>query len=66
MKVGGYIVLYLPHKDLYKGSNIDHRHEFVPIDITSRLKAMGCEIVEDFVDEGEDRYSFCVVAKKRI
>ena len=65
LRKGGHITLHLPHKDLYKGYNADHRHEFTAEDIIIRLQAMGCEVVESFVDEGEDRYSFCVVGKKR-
>lgn len=61
---GGFLILYLPHKDLYTGTNLDHKHDFVPRDITSILEAKGCEIVENFVDSGPDRYSFCVVARK--
>ena len=38
IKNGGYLVLYLPHKDLYPqigqtGSNPDHKYDFLPEDI---------------------------------
>src|SRR3990172_4492755 len=47
IKNKGYLVLYLPHKDLYpnigqEGSNPDHKHDFLPEDITNIMKKFGC------------------------
>lgn len=43
IKVGGYLCLYLPHKELYPnigqpGANPDHKHDFMPEDITEAMK----------------------------
>ena len=35
LKPNGNIILYLPHKDLYKGCNLDHKRELIETDITS-------------------------------
>jgi ADP-heptose:LPS heptosyltransferase/SAM-dependent methyltransferase len=42
IKVGGHLVLYLPHRDLYPnigqpGANPDHKHDFVPDDILAHF-----------------------------
>ena len=47
IKQGGYLVLYLPHKDLYPnigqpGSNPDHKSDFLPEDIIEMMKPLGC------------------------
>ena len=46
LKVGGYLVLYLPHAGLYpnigeEGANPDHKHDFVPDDITGLMRLVG-------------------------
>jgi SAM-dependent methyltransferase len=46
LKVGGRLVLYLPHKDLYPncgtpGANPDHKHDFMPEDIEGIMKEIG-------------------------
>lgn len=46
IKKGGFLVLYLPHAELYPkcgedGSNPDHKHDFVPEDITAIMKSIG-------------------------
>lgn len=70
VKVGGHMVLYLPHKDLYPnigqpGANSDHKHDFLPQDIL--------DVMDEFPDwdcrRNEDRneaqeYSFLQVFKK--
>lgn len=43
IKEGGYLVLYLPHADLYPrigepGSNIDHKHDFMPEDVCELMR----------------------------
>lgn len=71
LKVGGYLVLYLPHKDLYPNvgtphANPDHRHDFTQEQIVEALSELGGW---DFVmcEKREERqeYSFLVVAQKR-
>lgn len=62
---GGKIILYVPHPDLYKGYNADHKHAgFRPEELSELLASLGCTIIEAFVDDGPDRYSTCVVAEK--
>lgn len=46
IKKGGYLVLYLPHKELYPnigqhGANPDHKHDFLPDDIIGLMKQIG-------------------------
>lgn len=66
LRKGGYIILYLPHKDLYRGTNIDHKHNFVNRDITVLLEKLGCVILRDVIDYGDDRYSFLIVGQKHV
>lgn len=77
IKKGGYLVLYLPHKELYPnigqpGSNPDHKHDFVPEDIIKLMQQVGCWDL--IVNEKRDRdfgpgstlneYSFLQVYQK--
>jgi len=65
LKKGGLIILHLPHKDYYKGVNLDHKHNFVPEDIESLLKELNCKVIERIMDvEDECHYSFIVIAEK--
>ena len=70
IKVGGYLVLYLPHKDHYpnigqKGHNIIHQHDFVPEDIIREMEAFASyEVIKQGVYSEEDEYSFEIVFKK--
>ncbi|MBA0088325.1 MAG: hypothetical protein HRJ53_25350, partial [Acidobacteria bacterium Pan2503] len=71
VKKGGYLVLYLPHRDLYPnigqpGANPDHKHDFAPEDILIAMQeiASGWDLVRN-EDRNEDReYSFFQVYKK--
>ena len=70
IKPDGYLVLYLPHKDLYPnigqpGANPDHKHDFLPEDIIKAMEAFdGWDLVENET-RGEDReYSFYQVFRK--
>lgn len=71
IKPGGYLVLYLPHKDFYPnigqpGSNIDHKHDFLPQDIVAAMTEIGGWDLVRNEDRNEDReYSFFQVYKKR-
>lgn len=71
IKVGGHLVIYLPHKALYpnigtEGANPDHVHDFVPSDIVDAMKDCGgWDLLrnEDRADGTE--YSFFQVYRKR-
>lgn len=77
IKQGGYLVLYLPHKELYPnigqdGSNPDHKHDFLPEDIIKIMQQVGCWdlVVNDKRDRdfgpgsNLNEYSFLQVYKK--
>lgn len=72
IKVGGYLVLYLPHKRFYPnigtfGSNPDHKHDFEPIDIIDAMRDVtgGWDlVVRQDRNEGQE-YSFLLVFQKR-
>lgn len=78
LKVGGYLTLYLPHKELYPnigqpGANEDHCHDFLPEDVISHMERVGSWDL--IVNEKRDRdfgpgstlneYSFLQVYRKR-
>ena len=71
IKVGGYLVLYLPHKNFYpnigqSGANPDHKHDFEPADIIDAMRNMGCgwDLVEREDRNEGNEYSFLLVFKK--
>lgn len=75
LKVGGYLVLYLPHRDLYpnigqQGSNPDHKHDFVGGDILQamvtvcRASDAGIDLLVDEVRDHGAEYSFLLVMRK--
>jgi ADP-heptose:LPS heptosyltransferase len=71
VKVGGFLCLYLPHKDLYPnigtpGANIDHKHDFVPADIIAAMKriAPSFDLVRNEDRKEGEEYSFFQVFKK--
>lgn len=72
VRPGGYLILYLPHRDLYPrigtfGSNPDHKHDFSPTDITeAMLECGGWHQVRDEVRAGGYEYSFLQVYRKRL
>lgn len=75
VKPGGYLVLYLPHRDLYPrigqpGANPDHKHDFAPEDITAAMREVidaghGWDLLRDEVRSQEFEYSFLQVYRKR-
>jgi len=67
LKAGGYMILYLPHKDYYKEPNPEHLHELTMEMVTDWLVELGdIEVVESRMDvEGKDRYSFLIVGRKK-
>jgi ADP-heptose:LPS heptosyltransferase/predicted SAM-dependent methyltransferase len=77
LKKGGYLILYLPHKELYPnigqpGANPDHKHDFLPEDITKAMKQVGCWdlVVNETRDmdfgqgAAHNEYSFLQIYKK--
>jgi ADP-heptose:LPS heptosyltransferase/predicted SAM-dependent methyltransferase len=76
VKIGGYLVLYLPHRDLYPrigqpGANPDHKHDFHPDDITQAMRGIaevsghGWEQLENETRSKDMEYSFLQVYRKR-
>lgn len=72
IRPGGYLVLYLPHRDLYPrigtpGSNPDHKHDFSQRDIERAMDGMEGSwslLVNEMRDQDQE-YSFLQVWKKR-
>lgn len=69
IKPGGYLVLYLPHKDFYpnigkEGTNPDHKHDFVPQNIINAMPDGFDLLVNEERNEGIE-YSFFQVFHKR-
>lgn len=71
VKVGGYLVLYLPHRDHYPnvgtyGANPDHKHDFLPDDILDAMRGVGgWDLLRNEERSGGDEYSFFQVFRKR-
>lgn len=72
IKVGGFLVLYLPHKEFYPnvgqdGANPDHKHDFVPGDIVEYMKEVGeFWALRECEDRNQgDEYSFFMVFEKK-
>lgn len=69
IKVGGHLVLYLPHKALYpnigtEGANPDHVHDFEPDDIMLALHRANWHLKVSEVRDQECEYSFLMVFEK--
>ena len=71
VKVGGYLVLYLPHRDLYPrigefGANQDHKHDFEPEQIIDffRLAFADFTLLENQTRNEGREYSFLLVLRK--
>lgn len=70
VKVGGSLILYLPHKDLYPnigqpGSNPDHKHDFVNDDIVAAMTELGdWDLVVNEVRGAAREYSFLQVYRR--
>jgi ADP-heptose:LPS heptosyltransferase/predicted SAM-dependent methyltransferase len=71
VRVGGHLVVYLPHKDFYPnigtpGANPDHKHDFLPADIVGGMEALGADwslLVNESRGE-RNEYSFLQVYRK--
>lgn len=70
LKVGGRLILYLPHANLYPkigeaGGNPDHKHDFLPDDIINAMKLIGSwELLENEERAKTNEYSFFQVFSK--
>ena len=71
LKPGGYLVLYLPHKDFYPnigepGANPDHKHDFYPVDIIEAIAsfAQGFDLIVNESRNERQEYSFLQVYQK--
>lgn len=70
IKIGGYLCLYLPHKDFYPnigtdGANPDHKHDFMPADVIEAMKQVGSWDLMENQERNEDmEYSFFQVFQK--
>lgn len=71
IKPGGYLVLYLPHKDFYPnigqpGANPDHKHDFLPLDILEAMASFadGFDLVVNETRSENCEYSFLQVYQK--
>jgi len=68
LKVGGYLILILPHKKFYPNigdtnANPDHKHDFLPEDIEKMINEIGrYEIIQ--IDTIHDKLKSNDVAKK--
>jgi len=70
LKQNGYLILYLPHKDLYPnigqpGANPNHKHDFLPEDIVSALDEFAnYDLIRCETHSEADEYSFEIIAQK--
>jgi len=72
LKVGGYLVLYVPSANLYprigeEGANTAHQWDIFPGEIDKILRGMtglGWELIESEEREERDEYSLFIVARK--
>jgi predicted SAM-dependent methyltransferase/ADP-heptose:LPS heptosyltransferase len=71
VKVGGHLVLYLPHKHFYPncgepGANPDHKHDFLPADIIGAMSQVrgSWQLVESQERQADHEYSFFLVFHK--
>jgi ADP-heptose:LPS heptosyltransferase/predicted SAM-dependent methyltransferase len=69
LKVGGHLVLYLPHRDLYPnigshGANPDHKHDFTANDILHAMVDMHFDVLVNETRDADCEYSFLLVLKK--
>lgn len=70
IKVGGYLVLYLPHKDFYpnighEDANKSHKHDFLPEDIIKSMGFAGWDLLVNEDRNKGNEYSFLQVYQKR-
>lgn len=73
VKPGGHLALYLPHANLYPrcgqpGANPDHKHDFLPADITGffALAFADWTLLVNQTRDQADEYSFLIVLRKEL
>jgi ADP-heptose:LPS heptosyltransferase/SAM-dependent methyltransferase len=69
VKVGGFLILYLPHKDFYPnigqpGANKDHKWDFVPDDVIKLMDWASYDLIRNEDRSDGQEYSFFQVYKK--
>jgi len=71
VKDGGYLILYLPHKEFYPnvgqpGANPDHKHDFLPVDIQDAMKevATGWDLIRCQERNNDQEYSMLLIFKR--
>lgn len=69
VKQGGYLVLYLPHKDFYPnigqpGANPDHKRDFLPQDVVDAMPQKGWDLIVRQERNEDMEYSFLLIFKK--
>lgn len=69
LKTEGYLVLYLPHKDLYpnvgtEGANPDHKRDFLPQDVIDLMGFASWDLVRNEDRNEGNEYSFFQVYRK--
>jgi len=69
VKVGGYLILYLPHKDFYPnigqpGANVDHKNDFLPDDVIKLMDFASYDLVRNEDRNEGTEYSFFQVYRK--
>lgn len=71
LRVGGHLVLYLPHANLYPrigqpGANPDHKQDFLPEQVVDALRLIAPDwaLLENQTRDGGDEYSFLLVFRK--
>lgn len=66
VKPGGYLILYLPHRDLYPADeNPDHKHQFIPEDIINILDGFASyKLIVNQTHQEMDEYSFELIMQK--
>jgi ADP-heptose:LPS heptosyltransferase len=69
IKPGGFLILYLPHRDFYPnigkpGANKDHKHDFVPDDVIKLMEWASWDLLRNEDRNEGQEYSFFQVYKK--
>lgn len=71
IKQGGYLVLYLPHKDFYPnvgqpGANPDHKRDLLPEDVICKMQevASGWDLIRCQERNEDEEYSMLLIFKR--
>ena len=71
LRPNGYLVLYLPHKNLYTVPNPEHLRMWTTEEMLALVQKLpGCVILDAYTEslavDGPERYSFLLVAQKKV